>query len=45
MSHYFRLEIVRLLGWFLRKVWRKIYQGIHVDEKGVEMVLYFYIFC
>jgi len=36
MAHTLRLPVVRALGWFLRKVWKRIYSGIHVDEKGIE---------
>jgi len=32
------LPITRALGYFLRKVWRRIYEGIHVEEKGLELV-------
>eukprot|EP01116_Phalansterium_solitarium_P017321 TRINITY_DN4234_c0_g2_i1.p1 TRINITY_DN4234_c0_g2~~TRINITY_DN4234_c0_g2_i1.p1 ORF type:complete len:1163 (+),score=526.57 TRINITY_DN4234_c0_g2_i1:153-3641(+) len=38
MAHNLRLPIVRVLGWFLRKVFRRIYDGIHVDEAGLEKV-------
>eukprot|EP01114_Cavostelium_apophysatum_P016610 TRINITY_DN4768_c0_g1_i2.p1 TRINITY_DN4768_c0_g1~~TRINITY_DN4768_c0_g1_i2.p1 ORF type:complete len:1170 (+),score=311.65 TRINITY_DN4768_c0_g1_i2:168-3677(+) len=36
MGHNLRLPIVRAFGWFLRKVWKMIFQGIHVDETGLE---------
>jgi len=38
MSHNFNLQIVRMVGWFLRKTFKKIYEGIHIDENGVEAV-------
>jgi len=38
MSHTLTLSIVRWLGWFLRKIWKRIYQGIHVDESGLEVL-------
>eukprot|EP01132_Coremiostelium_polycephalum_P000607 gene607-755_t len=38
MQSNLNVLVVRVLGWFLRKVWRKIYQGIHVDEKGIELI-------
>lgn len=45
MAHTLKLPIVRALGWFLRKVFRRIYQGIHVEEKGMETVkdLFFFL--
>lgn len=30
--------MVRAFGWFLRKVWKQIYQGIHLDENGLDNV-------
>jgi hypothetical protein len=38
MGHTLDLKILRMLAWFFRKVWRRMYQGIHVDEKGLETV-------
>jgi len=38
MQSNLNVVVVRVLGWFLKKVWRKIYQGIHVDEKGIELI-------
>ncbi|EGC36799.1 hypothetical protein DICPUDRAFT_54421 [Dictyostelium purpureum] len=38
MQSNLNIMVVRVLGWFLKKVWRKIYQGIHVDEKGIELI-------
>jgi len=38
MSHTMHLKIVRSVGWFLRKVWRRIYEGIHVEEQGIENI-------
>eukprot|EP01133_Synstelium_polycarpum_P011532 gene11532-13458_t len=38
MQSNLNVAVVRVLGWFLKKVWRKIYQGIHVDEKGIEAI-------
>ncbi|EGG23421.1 hypothetical protein DFA_05553 [Cavenderia fasciculata] len=38
MQSNLNVMVVRVLGWFLKKVWRKIYQGIHVDEKGIEAI-------
>ncbi|KAM9974507.1 hypothetical protein ACTFIW_007961 [Dictyostelium discoideum] len=38
MQSNLNVSVVRVLGWFLKKVWRKIYQGIHVDEKGIELI-------
>ncbi|GAM27335.1 hypothetical protein SAMD00019534_105100 [Acytostelium subglobosum LB1] len=38
MQSNLNIMVVRVLGWFLKKVWRKIYQGIHVDEKGIEAI-------
>jgi glyceronephosphate O-acyltransferase len=29
---------LRFFGWILKKVWRQIYQGIHVGEEGLRMV-------
>ncbi|PRP88456.1 hypothetical protein PROFUN_03173 [Planoprotostelium fungivorum] len=36
MAHTMTLKIVRGLGYFLRKVFRRIYSGIHVEEKGID---------
>jgi glycerol-3-phosphate O-acyltransferase len=38
MTHTLRLPIVRMFAYFLRKVFRQMFQGIHVDERGLEMV-------
>ncbi|KYQ91002.1 hypothetical protein DLAC_07895 [Tieghemostelium lacteum] len=38
MQSNLNIIVVRVLGWFLKKVWRKIYHGIHVDEKGIELI-------
>eukprot|EP00761_Pharyngomonas_kirbyi_P002199 gb/GECH01002203.1/.p1 GENE.gb/GECH01002203.1/~~gb/GECH01002203.1/.p1 ORF type:complete len:1156 (+),score=242.96 gb/GECH01002203.1/:1-3468(+) len=31
-----RMPVVRIMGWFFRKVWRTIYKGIIIDEEGLE---------
>ncbi|EFA75040.1 hypothetical protein PPL_11725 [Heterostelium album PN500] len=38
MQSNLNIVVVRVIGWFLKKVWRKLYQGIHVDEKGIEQI-------
>jgi len=38
MGHTMTLKIVRGLGYFLRKVFRRIYSGIHVEEKGIDRI-------
>jgi len=38
MAHTLTLKIVRAVGWFLRKVWRQIFQVIHVEEQGIEKI-------
>eukprot|EP01117_Protostelium_nocturnum_P019428 TRINITY_DN8428_c0_g1_i3.p1 TRINITY_DN8428_c0_g1~~TRINITY_DN8428_c0_g1_i3.p1 ORF type:complete len:1163 (-),score=522.34 TRINITY_DN8428_c0_g1_i3:54-3542(-) len=38
MAHTMTLKIMRGLGFFLRKVFRRIYQGLHVEEKGIDRI-------
>lgn len=45
MAHTLTLKIVRAVGWFLRKVWRQIFQGIHVEEQGIEKVATPFVQC
>lgn len=32
------MSCVRFMAWFLKKLWRKMYNALHIDEKGLEKV-------
>jgi len=38
MCHTLKLPVIRCFAWFFRKVLRQVYEGIHVDQKGIEMI-------
>lgn len=38
MAHKLQIPVVRALGWFMRKIFRQLYSGIHVDETHIEAV-------
>ena len=32
------LSCVRFMAWFLKKLWRRLYTALHIDERGLQRV-------
>ena len=40
MGHTYNLSTVRVIGYFLSKLMRQLYQGVAINNRGVLKVLY-----
>eukprot|EP01111_Echinosteliopsis_oligospora_P006266 TRINITY_DN2032_c0_g1_i1.p1 TRINITY_DN2032_c0_g1~~TRINITY_DN2032_c0_g1_i1.p1 ORF type:complete len:1215 (-),score=254.54 TRINITY_DN2032_c0_g1_i1:38-3682(-) len=38
LSANMKLSCVRFMAWFLKKLWRRLYDAIHVDETGLKAI-------
>lgn len=37
------MSCVRFMAWFLKKLWRRLYHALHVDERGLQRVCLLFI--